>query len=69
MASSSPVLVTGASGYLASWIVKLLLEDGFSVRGTVRNLGDSSKTEHLRKLGDQFPGKLTLLEADLLVEG
>jgi nucleoside-diphosphate-sugar epimerase len=30
------VLVTGANGYLAVWIVKYLLDQGFSVRGTVR---------------------------------
>ena len=30
------VLVTGANGYLATWIVRHLLEKGFHVRGTVR---------------------------------
>lgn len=30
------VLVTGVSGFLASWIVKDLLEKGYRVRGTVR---------------------------------
>ncbi|KIY66066.1 NAD(P)-binding protein [Cylindrobasidium torrendii FP15055 ss-10] len=30
------VLVTGASGYLASYIVSTLLENGYRVRGTVR---------------------------------
>jgi nucleoside-diphosphate-sugar epimerase len=31
---SKPVLVTGATGYVASWIVRYLLEDGYVVRGT-----------------------------------
>jgi uncharacterized protein YbjT (DUF2867 family) len=31
--------VTGAGGYIGSWIVKLLLEKGYAVRGTVRNPG------------------------------
>ncbi|KAF9042293.1 NAD(P)-binding protein [Panaeolus papilionaceus] len=31
------VLVTGANGYLALWIIYDLLEKGFSVRGTVRS--------------------------------
>ncbi|KAK9715738.1 hypothetical protein RND81_06G186300 [Saponaria officinalis] len=31
------VCVTGASGYIASWIVKLLLERGYVVHATVRN--------------------------------
>lgn len=30
------VLVTGANGYIAVWVVKSLLDSGFSVRGTVR---------------------------------
>ena len=29
-------LVSGANGYLAMWVVRTLLERGFSVRGTVR---------------------------------
>jgi uncharacterized protein YbjT (DUF2867 family) len=32
---SKPVLVTGGSGYLASWIIKMLLEDGIDVHATV----------------------------------
>ena len=34
---SKPVLVTGANGYVASWLVKLLLEQGFTVHAAVRN--------------------------------
>lgn len=30
------VLVTGANGYIASWIVLTLLQRGYTVRGTVR---------------------------------
>ncbi len=33
---SKPVLVTGGGGYIASWIIRYLLEDGISVRATVR---------------------------------
>jgi len=39
--------VTGASGFIAVWVVKTLLERGFRVRGTVRS---SSKGEYLTKL-------------------
>lgn len=31
------VCVTGASGYIASWLVKLLLQRGYSVKATVRD--------------------------------
>lgn len=33
------VCVTGAGGFIASWLVKLLLEKGYTVRGTLRNPG------------------------------
>jgi nucleoside-diphosphate-sugar epimerase len=32
----SKVLVSGANGYIAMWVVRTLLERGFTVRGTVR---------------------------------
>ena len=31
------VCVTGASGYIASWLVKLLLQRGYTVNATVRD--------------------------------
>lgn len=36
-AHKSLVLVTGASGYIASWVTLYLLEQGYAVRGTTRN--------------------------------
>jgi len=33
------VCVTGASGFLASWLIKRLLLSGYHVIGTVRDLG------------------------------
>ena len=65
----APVLVTGASGYVASWIVRYLLEDGCTVRATVRNPDKKTGLEHLHALADQHPGKLTLHRADLLDQG
>uniref|UniRef100_A0A0D9X676 NAD-dependent epimerase/dehydratase domain-containing protein n=1 Tax=Leersia perrieri TaxID=77586 RepID=A0A0D9X676_9ORYZ len=59
------VCVTGAGGFIASWLVKLLLEKGYTVRGTVRNPDDYAKNAHLRAL----PGaaeRLTLVRAELL---
>ena len=34
---AAPVLVTGGSGYVASWVVRYLLEDGRTVRATMRD--------------------------------
>ncbi|OEL35803.1 Tetraketide alpha-pyrone reductase 1 [Dichanthelium oligosanthes] len=39
MAEKKVVCVTGAGGFIASWIVKLLLERGYTVRGTLRDPG------------------------------
>ena len=60
------VVVTGATGFVASELVKQLLEKGYTVRGTVRSLQNESKVQHLKRLGKALPGRLTLLEADLL---
>ena len=65
----APVLVTGASGYMGSWIVRRLLEEGHTVRGTVRDPDKESGLEHLHKLADDHRGRLTLAKADLLDDG
>ena len=36
----NPILVTGGGGYIASWIIKYLLEDGYNVHTTVRKIED-----------------------------
>lgn len=64
-----PVLVTGGSGYIASWVVKQLLEQGYKVNTTVRNKSKIAKVDHLLKLQKEFKGKLELYEADLLQDG
>lgn len=70
MSSTPPILVTGASGYIASWVVAQLLEAGHRVHGTVRSLTDTSKVQHLSKLATQYPaGQLTLFTADLETPG
>lgn len=62
----SPIAVTGASGFIGSWIVKLLLEQGVEVHATVRDRNAAAKVEHLNALAQGAPGKLELFEADLL---
>ena len=49
----SLVLVTGASGFIASHIVDQLLERGYRVRGTVR---DAAKSSWLQGLFDKRHG-------------
>ena len=60
------VLVTGASGFLGSHVVKALLEEGYKVRGTVRLLDNDTKVKPLRELGAAYAeNQLDLVEADL----
>ncbi|XP_038980598.1 phenylacetaldehyde reductase-like [Phoenix dactylifera] len=66
--SGKVVCVTGASGYIASWLVKLLLQRGYTVRATVRDLADPKKTEHLHAL-EGANERLHLFKANLLEEG
>jgi nucleoside-diphosphate-sugar epimerase len=63
------VLVTGAGGYLGSWIVKKLLEQGYDVAGTVRDLRDKEKYSHLFLLKEEYRGKFEIFEADLVKPG
>ncbi|KAL9259466.1 Cinnamoyl-CoA reductase 1-like protein [Drosera capensis] len=58
------VCVTGAGGFVASWLVKLLLSKGFPVHGTVRDPTDA-KNAHLKGL-DNAAENLKLFKANLL---
>ncbi|MCH8542603.1 MAG: aldehyde reductase [Alcanivorax sp.] len=62
----STVLVTGASGYIAGWIVKDLLDAGHTVHATVRNPDNAASVAHLQSIAAQAPGTLKLFKADLL---
>ncbi|PIA53491.1 hypothetical protein AQUCO_00900232v1 [Aquilegia coerulea] len=62
------VCVTGASGFIATWLVKLLLQRGYTVKASVRDPNDAKKTEHLRGLPGA-DGRLHLFKANLLDEG
>ena len=62
------LLFSGASGFIATQLVKQLLEKGYTVRGTVRSTKDEAKTQVLHALAAALPGNLELHEADLLQE-
>jgi len=67
--SESKVLITGGSGYLASWVVSLFLERGSRVNTTIRHMDNKGKYMHLLEMEQQYPGKLRIFEADLTREG
>ncbi|KAK0575425.1 hypothetical protein LWI29_000306 [Acer saccharum] len=58
------VCVTGAGGFVASWLVKFLLQKGYIVHGTVRDPCDK-KNAHLKEF-ENAPENLQLFKADLL---
>ncbi|KAJ7949248.1 cinnamoyl-CoA reductase 1-like [Quillaja saponaria] len=62
------VCVTGASGFIASCLVKLLLQRGYTVKATVRDPNDLKKVNHLLEL-DGAKERLHLFKANLLEEG
>jgi dihydroflavonol-4-reductase len=66
--TAKTVCVTGASGFIGSYIVKNLLENGYKVKGTVRNVQNMEKNRYLSELPNA-QDNLTFHEADLLVEG
>ncbi|XP_020701993.2 tetraketide alpha-pyrone reductase 1 isoform X1 [Dendrobium catenatum] len=63
MSEMRRVCVTGAGGFIASWLVKLLLSKGYKVHGTIRD-PSIEDTSHLMKL-DKATENLQLFIADL----
>jgi nucleoside-diphosphate-sugar epimerase len=66
---SKPVLVTGATGYVAGRLVEKLLSEGFTVNAAVRNPDDKEKTKYLDSLADKLPGSIVYFKSNLLEEG
>ena len=67
--TSKPVLVTGATGYIAGWIVKGLLEKGITVYAAIRDVGNENKRLHLDKIANESNVDIKYFEGDLLDPG
>ncbi|CAK5277838.1 unnamed protein product [Mycena citricolor] len=67
ISAAAKVLVSGANGFLATWVVRSFLQEGYSVRGTIRS---ASKGAHLKELfksyGDKFE---VVVVSDITAEG
>ncbi|MEI7664023.1 MAG: aldehyde reductase [Bacteroidota bacterium] len=66
--NSKPVMVTGATGYVAGWIIKKLLDEGITVHATVRNPGNKKSLEFLDALAAKAKGTIRYFKADLLTD-
>ncbi|KZP17065.1 NAD(P)-binding protein [Athelia psychrophila] len=61
------VLVSGANGFVAIWVVRTLLEKGYAVRGTVRS---ANKGNHLKEIFAEYGDNLEVLVVeDITKEG
>ena len=67
--TSAPVMVTGATGYVAGWLVKRLLEEGFTVHAAVRNPDNPDKLKYLNQLAADCSGSIRYFKSDLLEMG
>lgn len=67
--TSSPVMISGATGYVAGHIVKLLLEAGVTVHAAVRDPSREEKLKYLNEIAANSPGEIKYFKANLLDEG
>ncbi|GLJ37506.1 hypothetical protein SUGI_0762060 [Cryptomeria japonica] len=65
MDNKETVCVTGASGFIGSWVVRLLLEGGYSVHATVQDLGNEKETKHLESM-EGAKERLKLFEVEVM---
>ena len=63
---AKPILVTGANGYVASWLVKKLLDEGLTVHAAGRNIENEEKFNHLKEMAKGTGGSIVFFESDLL---
>ena len=61
--TSAPVLVTGATGYVVGWLVKRLLDEGFTVHAAVRDPAKTEKLKYLNRLAEHSPGNIQYFKA------
>lgn len=67
--TSRPVLVTGATGYVAGRLVERLLAEGLTVHAAVRDPGRKEKLAHLDEAAARLPGTIRYFAADLMQPG
>ena len=66
---TKPVLVTGATGYIAGVLIKKLLNEGICVHATVRDPNDAEKIKYLKQIVENTNGSIKFFKADPLTKG
>ena len=66
---TKPVMVTGANGYVASWLVNDLLKEGLTVHAAIRNPDNDKKIAHLKEAAEKTSGTIKFFKSDLLEPG
>lgn len=66
---SKPVLVTGATGYVAGRLVEKLLMEGITIHAAVRDPENKEKLNYLNQLADKHSGSIVYFKSDLLEDG
>lgn len=66
--TEKPILVTGATGYVAGRLVELLLEKGHTVHAAVRDPENKEKTKYLDALAQKHSGNIVYFKSNLLEE-
>jgi len=67
--NSKPVMVTGATGYVAGRLVEKLLSEGITVHAAVRSPDNKDKTQYLDGLAEKLPGSIKYFKTDLMQDG
>ena len=67
--TANPVMVTGATGYVAGQLMKRLLESGVTVHAAVRDPSKEEKLKYLNEIAANSPGSIKYFKSDLLREG
>ena len=67
--TSKPVLVTGATGYIAGVLIHQLLDKGVTVHATVRDPSKKDRLQYLQDLADKSSGSIKFFKANLTDSG
>lgn len=66
---TNPVMVTGATGYVAGKLIEKLLEAGLTVHAAVRDPENREKLKYLNAAAEKTSGQIRYFKSDLLEPG